>query len=690
MKSLSILALMIIVKISLAQSGSTTSIQADSARIMDMTMVAWNLKFSDPDSAELIAKGAIELASKHHETNLSGYCYKTLGVIYAIGGKTDNALAILNKAYESFKTIPDEYNMAMVNMIISTVYRNMGDYQNSLLGFDKSLTLFTKLEDKKGIADCNVNIANTFIDISQPDTAIKCLIIASKIYDDLADTLGMAVSRLNRGNALYTIKNYTEAIRLYNESLPLFEKLNSHKHIGLTLNNIAAAYKDLKKFQQANKLIKRAITIRLKQNDIGGLGSSYDNLAQVFQESNSIDSAIYYYEKSLKYRQMAKDWSGISSVYNNLAVLMLLRGDLTNAELLAKKSLSMGEKNGSIQNQKNAYKVLAEIYSQTKQFQWGYRALQKYIQFSDSIYNTEKTNTVANLNIRYQTEIKQSKIIKQKILIDNQQLKLKYSKYSVLIVVIGSIFLIGLILFLWWIRQKRIENELQLFKSREELAVQKYSNLFHQSQMQAIREKISGQEEERTRIARELHDGIGGTLAAVKMRLEKVNHQPNPEDMASLVSMVASSWEEVRTISHNLMPPQFEEVSVDRVLQNHVRELNKSNKTDFTIQFLPKNGWEKIPAELQVELYRVVQELCTNIIKYSNATTVEIQLSQLEGSINLTMEDNGAPFIYSSKGIGYRNLQERIKLLNGSFEKNTGDNQGNTYLVQIPFAQIKA
>jgi len=103
---------------------------------------------------------------------------------------------------------------------------------------------------------------------------------------------------------------------------------------------------------------------------------------------------------------------------------------------------------------------------------------------------------------------------------------------------------------------------------------------------------------------------------------------------------------------------------------------------------LPQTGWNAVPVELQVELYRMVQELCTNIVKYSNATLVELQLTKTEHEISFTMEDNGAQFNYKGDGIGYRNLQERLKLFNGSFEKSSGNNGGNTWLVQIPLKAI--
>jgi len=359
-------------------------------------------------------------------------------------------------------------------------------------------------------------------------------------------------------------------------------------------------------------------------------------------------------------------------------------GNYSKSIYYAKKSLDE-----NFEVQKQSYYYLSQAYDSLDNKSEALKYFKLYTQSKDSLLNIEKSRQIKQMEARYQSEQKQQQIELQQTQLTNKDLQLRRQQLTIALIfsVFALLSLIGGV-SVYLFRRKR-KQELLIACKNEELAKEKYQNLFKESQMQAIREKIAGQEEERTRIARELHDGIGGTLAAVKMRLEEVNHQPNPEDMASLVSMVASSWEEVRTISHNLMPPQFEEVSVDRVLQNHVRELNKSNKIDFTIQFLPKHGWEKIPVELQVELYRVIQELCTNIIKYSNATNVEIQLSHLEGNINLIMEDNGVPFIYSSSGIGYRNLQERIKLFNGSFEKSNGDKLGNTYLVQIPLEAVE-
>ncbi|MGE0090821.1 MAG: triple tyrosine motif-containing protein [Bacteroidales bacterium] len=263
--------------------------------------------------------------------------------------------------------------------------------------------------------------------------------------------------------------------------------------------------------------------------------------------------------------------------------------------------------------------------------------------------------------------------------------------YQRLTVKAGLILLFLIILTLITIRitkrrasKQKKELELKIALQKGELEKKEYQKLYQDSQIHAIREKIKGQDEERTRIARELHDGIGGNLVGLKLMMEQAIDKPNPEDISGLVTIVSNTLEEVRTISHNLMPPEFSGISLNQILQLHIDKLNIAAKINFSIQFIPQTGWEQIPENIQVEIYRIIQELCSNIIKYSNASVVDLQLSMFENDIHLIMEDNGSPFDYNQNGIGYRNINERLRMLNGRFEKNTGAEKGNTYHIQIP------
>jgi signal transduction histidine kinase len=660
----------------------------DSTMIKALYTKAWNLKFTQTDSAEQIAKQAIDMASKNQELMLEGYCYKTLGVIYAIQGKTDDAIINLTKSYNAFYDIDDKFSMAQINMIISTVYRDKGEYQKALTGFSESLNYSIAENDQSLIAAVYNNIANVFLNLSQFDTAIVCFTKANKIYIELHDSLGIAVTLLNIGNIYFDLKAYKDANEKYAEALPIFENLNSKVHAYMIINNMASICKEQKNYNDAYILNYRALNIGNELNNERGLGNTYDNLAQVHQANGITDSAYFYYQKSIQSRNKSGDNEGLSGVYFNVAMLNFELKDYEKAISNANKSINLAQQNGSIENQKNAFGILYKIYYEQKEYKKAYDANEKYLVLNDSIYNVRITKDVNNINIRYQTEQKQQQIELQNFQLKNQELTIQKTKqktiYSIIIacIILVSVFVV----FLSY--HKRKKQQVKLLILKEQIADEQYQNLFQESQLQAIREKITGQEEERTRIARELHDGIGGTLAAVKMRMEHAITKPNPEDMASLAKIVNNTWEEVRTISHNLMPPQFTDVSLDQVLQNHIKELNKPGKINFTLQFLPQTGWNVVPAELQVELYRMVQELCTNIVKYSNATLVELQLTKTETEISFTMEDNGAPFDYRGNGIGHRNLQERLKLFNGSFEKSGGNNGGNTYLVQIPLSRI--
>ncbi len=196
------------------------------------------------------------------------------------------------------------------------------------------------------------------------------------------------------------------------------------------------------------------------------------------------------------------------------------------------------------------------------------------------------------------------------------------------------------------------------------------------------RDIIEAQEEERKRISKGLHDGIGQSLLLIKNSLRTKNVEDSEK-------MVSSTIEEVRSISRNLHPFQLEKFGLTKALESMVEELNESvEKTVFTEEIDNIDG--VFSKEQEINLYRIIQECFNNILKHANATAARIIIKKTNRFINITILDNGKGFDLEKNkdlvnSLGLKSIRERIKYLKGSVSFNSKLNKGTTIKIQIAY-----
>ena len=192
---------------------------------------------------------------------------------------------------------------------------------------------------------------------------------------------------------------------------------------------------------------------------------------------------------------------------------------------------------------------------------------------------------------------------------------------------------------------------------------------------------ISIQEAERERIAEDLHDQLGSSLAALKLRLQKAGIQA--EQLPGILHVVDKASEDTRNISHNLMPPDFDKTSLENILSNYYARL----RSDSGIRFQFYSSGEKLEFDKRTELviYRILMELTGNIIKHSGATDATVQMIYYDDQLEMMVEDNGKGIMpENSNGIGLKNIKSRVTYLNGSLNIDSSSH-GTTVVIQIPY-----
>ncbi len=220
------------------------------------------------------------------------------------------------------------------------------------------------------------------------------------------------------------------------------------------------------------------------------------------------------------------------------------------------------------------------------------------------------------------------------------------------------------------------------------LKIEKQRKEIEKEKTRRLSSLIDGQEIERQRISRELHDGVGQFLIAIKLKLENIinTQETCKESLIDVQQMFDTTIDEIRKISDNLMPSILKELGLVTALRNLCKMM--AHASDINILFESEPLMKKFDERISTYLYRISQEALNNVVKHSVATEVNIKLIELQDHLELVLEDNGKGFDFSqdfrSKGNGIYNMRERVSILGGTFDLNTDKNSGTKITVKIP------
>jgi signal transduction histidine kinase/ligand-binding sensor domain-containing protein len=242
--------------------------------------------------------------------------------------------------------------------------------------------------------------------------------------------------------------------------------------------------------------------------------------------------------------------------------------------------------------------------------------------------------------------------------------------------------LLAIIYFIYLNRIKKIK--------RQNENKQKALELKNEEQAKSFNAILKGQEEERSRIAKDLHDGLGGLLSGTKLSLSNLkdvlplNIELN-EKFNKSIGQIDTSISELRKIAHNLMPEALEKFGLENVIKDYCNTLQISS--GIPIYFEALGLQRRLSNTVSLYIYRIIQELVNNAVKYSKAKSINAQLTITENKIFITVEDDGIGFeknkLYNTEGLGFKSIQQRTEFLKGKIEVDTTLHKGTSINIEL-------
>jgi two-component system, NarL family, sensor kinase len=584
---------------------------------------------------------------------------------------------------------------------------------SAVLFGEKALALSKEIKYTKGIAQAYNDIGIASYYGGNFNEALHCYEQSLAIRINLGDKRDIAACYNKIGIVYQKLSKYTEALYYNILALKLFEEIGYDKGVSYGYNNVAIIYDNLGNLQKAEFYHLKSIQIKLKINDQNGLAGSYSNLANIYREDKKYDKAIQYYTKSIAILRITQDLEYLSSSLNNLGHLYILLNKPKVALPYLVEGMNIREHNSDEKALMSSYMNMADVYAllnnKTQEEYYLIKTLtlsenlngtretatiqlkianllsdqnntkdavayyQKHIALKDSLFNTEVVTTTAEMQTKYETEKKEAenKLLSQQNEITTLALQTKRIQVALLI---GSLAFFIVIAFLGYTRYKhKKDKELNSALIKEE-----------QRRTAAI---ISAQEDERKRISAELHDGIGQMLSVVKMNMSSIEEELPLQKVKQTIQLLDESCAELRHISHHLMPAVLIQKGLVLAVQEFVTQINYSGKLHISYYY---DQFDRVHSSIEINLYRILQELTNNIIKYAQATEINLNINAENGFIKVMISDNGIGFdiqsIRNSKGNGWSNIYSRMNMMFAQLEIDSSNSSGTTIFIDIPLA----
>jgi signal transduction histidine kinase len=405
----------------------------------------------------------------------------------------------------------------------------------------------------------------------------------------------------------------------------------------------------------------------------------FNNIGNILVEKGKIDEGIQHHVKALNIQQELGDTSSIFTSTLSLTQAYTFKGDYAKAleyGNISKQLLNSSET--GVKMLIDYHQVMGELYKKKGDYKNAIDAYTEYNRYKDSMIHSENNAVVTEMQVKYETE-------KKDLEIANKTLALNKASYEVQkrnAIAIGLIVMMMLLAIVGYLSYSRYK-----LKKRKELDAE----IIRQQELRS-KAIIEAEEKERIRIAKDLHDGVGQQLSAVKLRLSMLrnNHETFEDNCSTLVQMVDDAVKEVRGVSHDMMPNALLRSGLAAATREFIDKIAGIDVLKVDLQIIGLN--ERLDGTTETILYRVLQESVNNIIKHANATKVSIQLIKDENELSLVLEDNGRGFdvnkVNSFSGIGLKNIISRIEYLNGKVNFDSTIGKGTTMIVEVPLNTV--
>jgi signal transduction histidine kinase len=549
--------------------------------------------------------------------------FSLLGIYYQQQAKYDTAMLYQQRAYDLAIQIEDSVLLAQIVQRKGVIHKYLGNYELAMELFFEAMAIAKAHDDTKTAANAGLAIGQVYGYMGEYD----------KARDIISETM--------------------EYVQEHPDDRVLWSLLIERGNINTMTGMLDAAEQD---YSQA-----KVIAEKLKLME--GRMLIYSNLGAGYFFRNEMDKAIESYQKGAFLADSVGDKIsyGIAEMNTGEAYYTIEKFEKAEEKLL--QSLELFSELKSKNFIKDNYYYLYEMESRRGDDKKALKYYQLHVAYKDSIINESNLNKIAELQTQYKT------VENEKLLAENQ-LEIQEKEAQIFYLYAGFALFIILAFAVYYRYKANQRHKMQLAIAQE--------------REQGLQNVVMATESERNRISKDLHDGVGQQLSALKLALADLSNKVEGEarsEVESIASHFKQSADEVRSISHQMMPRALMENGLVEAIEDMLQQAFAFSSISY--QFEHKNVNQRFDEHIEIGLYRVLQELINNIIKHSQASNVQVQLYKVEQQLMLLVEDDGKGLENkATKGYGLKNIESRLSIIHGKVNFESAG--GTTAIISVP------
>ena len=649
-----------------SQLTTTTSTKQKAAILNELS---FQLRYKDAKQSKAYAIEALDIALRNNHPLEEASSLVRLGILAKNTDKYEEARDYYERAFQIRKRQGLKDECASIANNIAILHKNEGNYQAAVDQLLEGL----KIADK---AKMKAKIQNTLAEVYLLNNEFSKAILEIENSITTRDSLGLyyiaAKSRITLGSIFFQLQNYTQAKMQYSASLQIMKKQQDKQAIAICLNNLGSISKELGATDEAVDYFEEALKLQswLTGNNTASIKM---NLGIINLHKKRFNVSEDYLTESKEYYQQIIDNDELALVIYNL-------GQLYMEQLNYQKSLQLFQEGLPIALKVEKPKLILQYY-------YALSHLFDLINQSDSgHYYSRLANTTRDSLYREIIDAKNSKFnieqIKNKHQLEQKELQNKVLRkqfWNIIIVIISiALGIAGVVFYRSIIKESQRQQSID--------------NLIHDQENELIYERLRVQELERKRIAQDLHDSVGGMLSTVKLSISQIENKIDKLELKTenqflkTKDLIDKTVDEVRRVSYNLKSITLEKLGLAAAISTLLDKINSLNsiRVDYQAHGLD----QRLMAEIELDIFRIIQELVSNVLKHAKASKLTVNINQFDDVINIMIEDDGIGIkphhLQEKTGMGLKNIHARIKKLNGSIKFDQKVQRGTLVNIDIP------
>ncbi|MFY8000799.1 MAG: tetratricopeptide repeat protein [Candidatus Kapaibacteriota bacterium] len=553
---------------------------------------------------------------------------------------------------------------------IGMIYLMQSRLDSALITFQQALITLDTSNHRMGITLHN-NIGTVFLKRTLFDSAIAEFILSLRIAERM-NAEDMQVPILgNIGNVYGDFKKYDKALEFNLRAVKIAERLRNERFLAVLYSNIAGDYAGKQEYEAALEYLRKAVMIKEKLQMKSSLAYSYGVIADIYTLTKKPSLAIEPLQKAIKIEEELGQTQQFIESYAKITLAYFHLKDFKQAVHYGKKAFDLADTIPDFRFEKRmaseylgyAYEGLGN-YKEALYYQRVYTALQ------DSIYNQESASKIAEIQTKYDTELKDKEILQQQLTISTQNASLQQRNFFI-IGMVSLVAVLGLLINRFRLK-RRADAEIQ--RKNEEIAVL---------------ERTQALERERRRISQDIHDEVGSGLTKILMLSQNAadTTQPNKEISNTAQGVIDGMQEIIWSIN----PKNDTLQSLIAFIRSYGREFVHAAGMNIVVEAPEGLAATPLRTDVRRNVFLAVKEALNNAVKYSAATEIRIGLEVQPSAYSFTIADNGKGFVPDGEslptvrgGNGLKNMRFRIEEIGGNFRLDSAPNEGTRIVLNIP------